>query len=180
MLSDMKRTSLAEWPCSIARTMDLIGDWWTPLVLREAFHGVRRFDDFQSSLRLARNTLNVRLQRLVEDGLLERVPYQANPPRFDYLLTPKGHDFYPVLAAIVAWGDRWLSDEDGPPITIRHTACDHETHAVVVCDHCREPLTSQDVEWEIGPGFPDRLVDRDYVQARYGPNARKPSTRNDQ
>ncbi|MEV0052115.1 helix-turn-helix domain-containing protein [Saccharopolyspora shandongensis] len=164
----MKRTSLANWPCSIARTMDLIGDWWTPLVLREAFAGIRRFDDFQESLGLARNTLNARLQRLVEEGLLDRVRYQQRPDRYEYVLTEKGEDFYPVLAAIMAWGDRWLAGESGPPVITRHT-CGQATHGVVVCEHCAQPLTAGSVTKELGPGFPARLADREDVRARFGP-----------
>src|SRR5947209_3973489 len=104
----MKRTSFATWPCSIARTMDLLGDWWTPLVLREAFRGVRRFDEFERSLGIGRNILTQRLRRLVGEGLLERRKYQDGPARYEYRLTEKGRDFYPVLAAMIRWGDRWL------------------------------------------------------------------------
>lgn len=171
MMGRMKRTSLANWPCSIARTMDLIGDWWTPLVLREAFAGVQRFDDFQLSLGLARNTLDARLKRLVEAGLLDRVPYQQNPARYDYVLTERGRDFYPVLSAIMAWGDKWLAEESGPPVNTRHDTCGHQTHAVVVCDHCGEPLTSDTVTGEIGPGFPERLRSRPDVEARFPSSA---------
>ena len=117
----MKRTSFAQWPCSIARTMDLLGDWWTPLVLRDAFYGVRRFDEFQQALGIARNTLADRLKRLVEEGLLEKVAYQVEPVRYDYVLTEKGRDFYPVLLAMTRWGDKWLAAEAGPPITVHHT-----------------------------------------------------------
>lgn len=150
----MKRTSLAHWPCSIARSMDVLGDWWTPLVLREAFLGARRFDDFQRRLGLARNTLTVRLQRLVEEGVLERVPYQLHPERHEYVLTAKGRDFYPVLVAIMAWGDRWLDDGDGPPAVLHHHECDQDTRAEVVCEHCRRPLLVDDVTHEFGPGHP--------------------------
>lgn len=148
--------------------MDLLGDWWTPLVLREAFYGVRRFDDFQHSLGLARNTLTVRLQRLVEEGLLERVPYQQRPERFEYVLTDKGRDFYPVLMALTAWGDRWLSGPQGPPVTLRHEECGHTTSAVVVCEHCGEPLKAGAVRGEMGPGFPERLAQRPDVRERFG------------
>lgn len=163
----MKRTSLAHWPCSIARTMHLLGDWWTPLVLREAFAGIRRFDDFQRSLRVARNTLNLRLQRLVEEGLLERVPYQHNPERHEYVLTDKGRDFYPVLAAIMTWGDQWLAGEDGPPVTTRHHECGHPTRAMVTCEHCGQPLTADTAAHELGPGFPQRHAERPEVRARF-------------
>ena len=109
----MRRTSFAHWPCSVARTMDLLGDWWTPLVLRESFYGIRRFDEFQQALGIARNTLVDRLRRLVDEGLLEKVPYQTEPVRHDYVLTEKGRDFWQVLAAMMTWGDRWLADEAG-------------------------------------------------------------------
>src|SRR3954471_7716368 len=102
----MKRTSFATWSCSIARTVELLGDWWTPLVLREAFRGVRRFDDFQESLGIGRNILTQRLQRLVKEGILERRKYQERPPRYEYRLTKKGHELFPVLAAMIHWGDR--------------------------------------------------------------------------
>ena len=93
--------------------MDLLGDWWTPLVLREAFYGVRRFDDFQRELGIARNTLTDRLHRLVGEGLLEKQPYQREPTRYDYVLTEKGRDFFGVLAAMSRWGDRWLAGGKG-------------------------------------------------------------------
>jgi DNA-binding HxlR family transcriptional regulator len=141
----VKRTPFADWPCSIARTVDLIGDWWTPLVLRDAYRGVRRFDDFQRSLGIGRNILTQRLHRLVDEGMLERRPYQEHPPRHDYVLTDKGRDFYPVLAAMMRWGDRWLAGEEGPPVRIRHAPCGYEMHAEVVCSHCREPLALRDM-----------------------------------
>jgi DNA-binding HxlR family transcriptional regulator len=138
----MKRTSFAQWPCSIARIMDLLGDWWTPLVLREAFYGIRRFDEFQQELGITRNTLADRLRRLVDEGLLEKRAYQAEPVRYDYVLTEKGADFYGVLAAMSRWGDRWLAGEAGPPVTLHHEICGQDTHAEVVCARCAEPLTS--------------------------------------
>ena len=163
----MKRTSFARWPCSVARTMDLLGDWWTPLVLREAFYGLRRFDEIQAGLGIARNTLADRLRRLVDEGLLEKVPYQADPVRYDYVLTEKGRDFFGVIAAMTAWGDRWLADEAGAPITMHHVTCDHDTHAEVVCAHCREPLTAGETSMRMGPGYPPRLAERPDVQERF-------------
>ncbi len=148
----MKRTPFDQWPCSIARTVDLIGDWWTPLVLRDSYYGIRRFEDFQRDLGIGRNILTQRLNRLVDEGMLERVPYQERPLRHEYRLTDKGRDFFPVLAAMLAWGDRWLAP-DGPPVTLRHTTCDHDTHAEVVCDHCHEPLALADLRASAGPGI---------------------------
>ena len=149
MIAAMKRTSFANWPCSIARAMDLLGDWWTPLVLREAFYGIQRFDDFQAGLNIARNTLADRLRTLVTEGLMEKKPYQTDPVRYDYVLTQKGRDFFPVLVALQRWGDRWLADEAGPPIVLRHERCGHDGEAEVVCSSCREPMTSADTSMRI-------------------------------
>lgn len=163
----MKRTSLAGFPCSVARTMDLLGDWWTPLVLREAFYGVRRFDDFARELKLARTTLTDRLNRLVEAGLMEKVPYQHAPVRYEYVLTEKGQDFFPVLAAITAWGDRWLAGSAGPPIAFHHTTCGHTGTAEVVCSQCGEPLTSDTARMQMGPGYPKKLARRADIRERF-------------
>ena len=141
----MRRTAFADWPCSLARSVDLLGDWWTPLVLRDAYYGVRRFENFQRSLGIGRNILTQRLNRLVDEGMLERRPYQDRPIRHEYVLTDKGRDFFPVVAAIVRWGDRWLAGDEGPPLTLHHVPCDHDMHAEVVCSHCREPLALRDV-----------------------------------
>jgi DNA-binding HxlR family transcriptional regulator len=164
----MKRTSFARWPCSIARTADLLGDRWTPLVLREVFYGVHRFDEFQRTLGIARNTLTDRLHRLVDDGLLAKQPYQTDPVRHDYVLTEQGSDFWGVLMAMSRWGDRWLAGEDGPPIVVHHTACGHDTHAEVVCAHCRAPLTADDTTLSLGPGYPATLAGHPEVRRRFG------------
>jgi DNA-binding HxlR family transcriptional regulator len=164
----VKRTSFAKWPCSIARTVDLVGDGWTPVVLREAFYGTTRFDDFERVLGISRNVLTQRLASLVEAGLLEREAYQQNPPRYDYVLTEKGREFFPVLAAMMAWGDRWLAPSDGPPVLFRHTSCGHDTQAEVVCAHCREPLELDDVQPRLGPGFPERLRESAMAMGRFG------------
>ncbi|HZZ45316.1 MAG TPA: helix-turn-helix domain-containing protein [Pseudonocardia sp.] len=163
----MKRTSFASWPCSVARTMDLLGDWWTPLVLREAFYGVRRFDEFQAGLGIARNTLAERLRRLVDEGLLEKKAYQSDPVRYDYVLTEKGTDFFSVLAAMIRWGDTWLADETGPPVTLFHERCGHETRAEVVCGHCGEALRHEQTAMRMGPGFPPRLATREEIRRRF-------------
>jgi DNA-binding HxlR family transcriptional regulator len=146
--------------------MDLLGDWWTPLVLREAFYGIRRFDEFQQTLGIARNTLTDRLTRLVDEGLLEKQAYQTSPVRYDYVLTEKGQDFFPVLAAMTAWGDRWLSGENGPPITFHHS-CDHDAHADVVCSSCGQPLRAADTTMRMGPGYPEKLKQHPEVRRRF-------------
>lgn len=108
----MRRTRFASDPCPIARVTDLMGDWWTPIVMREAFLGSRRFAEFQKALSLSRGVLAQRLARLVEEGLLDRQLYNKHPPRYEYLLTQKGRAFYSVLAAMWRWGEDWLW-EDG-------------------------------------------------------------------
>jgi DNA-binding HxlR family transcriptional regulator len=167
----MRRTSFAKWPCQIAQTVDLLGDWWTPLVLREAFYGIKRFDEFQSALGIARNTLTERLNRLVTEGLLAKVPYHTEPLRHEYVLTAKGKDFFPVLAAIAAWGDQWLYAENAEPITMHHSRCDHDVRAEVVCSHCGERLESEDVQFRMGPGYPAKLAGRPDVRARFARQA---------
>lgn len=103
----MQHRSFADARCPIARSLDVVGEWWSILILRDAFRGVRRFDDFQESLGIARNMLSRRLKRLVDAGLLETRPYSARPPRHEYRLTDKGRDFYPVLMTLMDWGNRW-------------------------------------------------------------------------
>jgi DNA-binding HxlR family transcriptional regulator len=152
----VRRTSFSEWPCSIARTVDLLGDWWTPLVLREAFYGVRRFEGFERGLGIGRNVLTQRLTRLVEERILVRTLYQERPARYEYTLTDKGRDLFDVLAVINAWGDRWIAP-DGAPVLLHHTTCDHDTRAMVVCEHCRHPLEARAVRARLGPGYPAAL-----------------------
>ncbi|MFC8513342.1 winged helix-turn-helix transcriptional regulator [Streptomyces sp. NPDC057257] len=164
----MKRTSFSNWPCSIARTMDLLGDAWTPLVLREAFYGIHRFDDFRRELGIARNTLADRLRRLVDEGLLDKRLYQDEPRRYDYVLTDKGRDFFGVLAAMARWGDRWLAGEEGAPIVFHHHSCGRDAEAEVVCGGCGEPMTAEGTTMRMGPGFPERLRQRPDVQRRFG------------
>ncbi|AKZ53419.1 hypothetical protein SAM23877_0370 [Streptomyces ambofaciens ATCC 23877] len=168
MVRAMRRTSFAGWPCSIARTADLLGDAWTLLVLREIFYGESRFDGFIDSLGIARNTLTDRLRRLEEAGLLTRRSYQTDPVRHEYLPTEKGRDFFGVLAAINAWGDRWLADDEGVPVVMRHTACGHDMQARVVCSSCGELLDDKNVTVRTGPGYPPRLLDDPLVKVRFG------------
>lgn len=119
----MKRTSFQKMNCSIARALEVVGEWWALLIVRDAFTGVRRFDDFQRNLGVARNVLAARLKRLVKQGVLERHRYSESPPRFEYRLTEKGLDLYPVIVSLLAWGDRWACGAKGPPVVL----CDRET-----------------------------------------------------
>src|SRR3984885_2771714 len=128
----MRRTRFDQWPCPIARTTDLVGDWWTPLVMREAFAGRRRFEDFQRSLKVPRAVLARRLDRLVDEGLLKKVAYEERPPRFEYRLTDKGRAFWDVLAAMWRWGSDWLWGEDAPPVILVDNETGREVRPLVV------------------------------------------------
>ena len=142
----MKRTDTSTWPCNIARGAHVLGDHWNVLLIRQACLGVRRFDEFQRTLGIGRNILNLRLQGLVAEGILERVPYQASPPRSEYRLTDKGRDAYTVLAAMAAWAERWLlAPGEDSPVTLHHTSCDHDMHAMVVCSECAAPIDVREV-----------------------------------
>jgi DNA-binding HxlR family transcriptional regulator len=128
--------------CSVARALEAVGDRWTMLVIREAFKGVRRFDDFQERLGVARNVLSDRLTRLVDDGILEKRRYQERPERFEYRLTSKGVDLFPVLMSLMNWGDRHAPDPGGPPMTVLHKGCGGRIDDRLLCDRCGEPLTA--------------------------------------
>jgi len=112
----MRRTRFNRWPCPIARATDLIGDWWTPIILRNIFAGQRRFDQLQVDLGLSRAILTNRLNRLVKEGLLEKVAYSQRPKRYEYKLTEKGRDFWPVLASLWRWGEDWLWKSGQSPV----------------------------------------------------------------
>ncbi len=144
----MRRTSFADMNCSVARTLEVIGEWWSMLVVREAFNGVRRFDDFQARLGIARNVLATRLQSLVEHGILDRRLYQDRPERYEYRLTEKGRDLYPVLISMMRWGDRWECPEGGPPVRLTHEKCGHDPDPALVCSHCGEQLVPREVRAE--------------------------------
>lgn len=126
--------------CSIAATLELIGERWTLLVIRDVFLGNRRFDEIQRSLGVARNVLSSRLQRLLDEGILEKRRYQQRPQRFEYFLTEKGLDLWPVLIAMIGWGDRHLAGAEGPAITIVHKGCGGEVNDRRICESCGEWL----------------------------------------
>ena len=142
-------------PCSIARTLEVVGEWWTLLIVRDAFLGVTRFEDWQRRLGIARNVLASRLDGLVVAGILERREYQAAPRREEYVLTAKGRDLGPVLAALRSWGDRYSPTPGGPTTLLVHDTCGAPTRPVQVCEHCGERLSPGDVHIAPGPGSED-------------------------
>ena len=136
----MERKSFVDMDCSVAQCLEVIGEWWTMLVVRDCFMGVTRFEDFQRRLGISRNILHSRLTTLVDAGILKRVPYSD-----DYKLTAKGLDLWPILTAMRQWGDQYAAP-DGPPVTITHASCGENAHAVMVCHHCGERIEPRDVK----------------------------------
>lgn len=137
--------------CSIAGTLEVVGDRWTLLVIREAFRGTSRFDDFLDRIGLARTVLTDRLSRLVDEQILERVRYQQRPDRYEYRLTPKGLDLFPVIVSLMAWGDRYVMG-GRPPLVFVHRGCGGTVTDRRVCARCGQELDPRDVEPHPGPG----------------------------
>ena len=154
----MRWEDLSRENCSLARTLAVIGDRWTLLVLREAFLKVRRFEDFQANLGIARQVLTERLAHLVDEGVLAKVPYQDRPPRFEYRLTEKGLGLYPAILALVHWGDAHYAGRKGPPLLHRHKACGHDFRSVLTCSECGETVEARAVETHPGPGAARRRI----------------------
>jgi DNA-binding HxlR family transcriptional regulator len=147
----MKRTQLGHMACSLARTVDVIGEWWTPLILRDLFAGITRFEDLRRDLGIASNVLTDRLGTLAAHGVVERRLYQQAPARWEYVLTDKGRDLFPVILGLVRWGDRWQAAA-GPPAMFVHHRCGEPAGARIVCAQCGEELKAEDVTAIAGPG----------------------------
>ncbi|HEX5610956.1 MAG TPA: helix-turn-helix domain-containing protein [Solirubrobacterales bacterium] len=145
--------------CSIAKSLEVVGERWTLLIVRDVMTGHRRFGELQRSLGIARNVLSARLQRLVEEDILERRAYQENPPRHEYFLTEKGLDLWPALIALLAWGDRHSPQPEGPPMLIVHKQCGGEVSDRGICERCGETLTARDARQVPGPGLAAVAVD---------------------
>lgn len=142
--------------CSLARTLEVVGERWTLLIIRDALLGVRRFDEFQESLGIARNVLTDRLTRLVEDGMLEREPYQDRPVRYEYGLTRKGRELGGAVLAMMQWGDRHLAGEEGPPRVADHVGCGGEVVSQLACTKCGRTPAPGEVDLRPGPGLASR------------------------
>ena len=147
----MQRTDFGAMTCSIARTLDVIGEPWSPLVLRDVWVGLSRFDQIQADLGISRKVLTERLDHLVHHGVVERRPYD-NRPRYEYVLTPKGTELVDLLMVMAGWGDRWQAGAAGPPTLYRHHACGQVSSVDLRCNHCGEPMHALDVDVLAGPG----------------------------
>lgn len=146
----MKNEPLCNAPCPIARSLGRIGDSWSIMILRDAFAGFTRFDEFQKSANVASNILSRRLKELVNDGLLEKVSYSSTPPRFEYRLTESGRDFYPVLMALAEWGSRHFSPE-GRQLQLVETASQRPVHALMIDEETGQPISPKTHALRPGP-----------------------------
>ena len=148
----MRHEALADVNCSIARSLSVLGERWTLVVLRQAFLGARRFEDYQRGLGIARNILTDRLRTLVDNDILERRRYHERPPRYEYRLTQKGRDLYPILLSLMQWGDQYAGAPHGPPVVLRHMTCGQLTKPHLVCSECGEAIDPRAMQPEAGPG----------------------------
>lgn len=148
----MKKLDFGEMRCSIARSLDRIGDWWTPLILRDVYLGVNRFDDMVENLGISRNLLTTRLRGLVANGILARTQYQVRPVRHEYVLTEAGRDLVPAIMGLMAWGNKWARPAQGEPMLLKHKTCGRIMHAAVCCSECGGALKAEEVSVQPGPG----------------------------
>jgi DNA-binding HxlR family transcriptional regulator len=153
----VERKSFSDMHCSVAQCLEVVGEWWTLLIVRDAFLGVTRFDEFQERLGISRNVLGQRLARLTQAGVLTKVPYSQHPPRFDYRLTERGRDLWPVIDAMRQWGDKHAAP-DGPPLRLIHAKCGRISEPQLVCSACGEPIGARDVKAIPGTGDLEDLV----------------------
>ena len=144
--------------CSVARTLSVVGDRWTMLILRDIFLGIRRFDAIQQDLRLTPHRLSDRLRKLVRDGILRRVVYEKRPRRFEYQLTEKGFELYPLLATMIEWGDRWMAGRAGVPVELVHRPCGHTIKPELVCPSCKSKIEGREMSAQPGPALKGRAM----------------------
>ena len=151
----MKRVSFDAMPCSIAQTLEVVGEWWTLLIVRDVSLGLRRFEEIQDDLGISRNILTDRLNKLVDEEILYRTNIATTGTRYDYRLTDKGRDLLPVLIALMRWGDRWAAHPGGRFTEMVHTRCGHVTEPELTCSHCHEVIELDDLRSRPGPAFED-------------------------
>ncbi|MGA0603852.1 winged helix-turn-helix transcriptional regulator [Caulobacter sp. KR2-114] len=141
----MRWDEVADLQCSVARSLAILGDRWTMMLIREAFLGTRRFDEMQVLSGASPQVVATRLSRLVEAGILRKIAYQQRPTRYEYRLTEMGRELHPVMVALMTWGDKWLDDGQGPPNPLRHATCGAITRPKMICDQCGEPVSVNDL-----------------------------------
>ncbi len=149
----MKWEEIGKQPCSIARTLSVLGDRWTMLILRNAFMGMRRFDDFQENLGVTRHVLSERLKRLVEHEILVKTPYTDRQERFEYRLTEKGLELYPILLTMTNWADKWMDEGLGQPLIYLHQNCGHTFKPTMTCSECGEEIHARQVKPQLTQAY---------------------------
>ena len=152
MQAKSDKPGFGDFACSIARTLDVVGEWWTLLILRDLFAGMSRNDEIQQDLGIASNMLAARLKRLLDAGLVEREVDPQDARSWRYTLTGRGRELYPVLLSLMAWGDKWLSPPGRQPVLVVHKACGQVTAAVPACSVCHQPLALHELSFAAGPG----------------------------
>jgi len=152
----MRWNEISTMTCSIARTLSVVGDRWTMLVIRDVFLGIRRFEAIQSDLRITPHRLSDRLHKLVSSGILKRVAYQERPRRWEYRLTEKGIDLYPLIVAMVRWGDRWAAGREGAPVELVHRPCGHVIEPQLTCPECASEIDPREMTARPGPALRKR------------------------
>lgn len=148
----MQRTRFGDMACSIARTLDIIGEPWSPLILRDVYAGITRFEHLQRDLGISSKVLSERLKWLVDNGVLDRREYSQRPSRHEYTLTEKGQELCDLLLVMARWGDRWTADASGPPVLYRHQACGQISQVELHCSVCDRPMRATDIDMLPGPG----------------------------
>jgi DNA-binding HxlR family transcriptional regulator len=157
----MLRNDYESQSCSVAGALEVVGERWSLLIVRDVLLGLRRFDEIQGSLRVARNVLQTRLTRLLQHGVLEKRLYQEHPPRYEYRLTEKGLDLWPAVVALLQWGDRYAAPQAGTPVLLEHKGCGGAVDEHRICSGCGERLSVRDVRALPGPGAsPDHPLRR--------------------
>lgn len=149
----MKWSDIDQQVCAVARTLSVVGDRWSLLIIRDAFLGTRRFADFQRQLGVTKHRLSDRLSQLVDAGVFKRVPYQEKPRRFEYRLTKKGVELYPIVMSMAMWGSKWMDDGNGAPVEYVHADCGHKTQPYLCCSECGEAIAPQAITPVLGPGL---------------------------
>jgi DNA-binding HxlR family transcriptional regulator len=144
----MRWDDVSDLQCSVARSLAILGDRWTMLLLRDVFLGARRFDELQALSGASPQVVASRLARLVETGVLRKIAYQQRPTRYEYRLTEMGRELHPVMVSLMTWGDKWLDDGQGPPNPLRHAGCGAISRPKLVCDQCDEPVSVSDLTSE--------------------------------
>ncbi len=152
MLVGMLKNDYRGQTCSIAGALEVVGERWSLLIVRDVMLGLRRFDEIQADLGIARNVLQTRLLRLIEQGVLEKRRYQEHPPRYEYRLTEKGLDLWPTMVALMQWGDAYAAPASGPPVLIEHRGCGGTVDDHRICEACGARLSVRDVVARPGPG----------------------------